>query len=69
MTQPTKLAFEERYDDDSGVEFAVSFNGHEVHSNGCQGVVEFEHAGVTSFPVDRLDWLIERLVAIKELAT
>ena len=69
MTQPTKLAFEERYDDDSGTEFAVRFDGIETHSNGCQGTVEFECGGSTTFPVDRLDWLIERLVAIKELAT
>lgn len=54
----TKIAFEKRYLDDSGVQFRVRLN----NSN-----VEFEaECGITVFPVEELDWLITALSRIRE---
>lgn len=60
------MSFETRYDDDSGVEFAVrlkpSFHGEQI--------IEFEHVGTCDFPADRMDWLIGCLERIRtELTT
>jgi hypothetical protein len=60
MTEPlmaTKIAFEQRYSDDSGVEFGVRLDG---------GEIEFECVQKVSFPVAKLDWLIAALKRIKE---
>ena len=54
--QATKLAFEKRYGDDSGVEFGVRMDG---------GEIEFEAVNKVRFPVGELDWLIAALARIK----
>lgn len=54
--QATKIAFEKRYRDDSGVEFAVRMDGEEL---------ELESIDKVSFPISELDWLIDALVRIK----
>lgn len=58
--QATKLAFEKRYGDDSGVEFGVRLDG---------GEIEFEAVNKISFPVGELDWLIAALARIKAETT
>jgi hypothetical protein len=56
----TKLAFEERYCDDSGIEFAVRFD-----ANDDDGAIEFERINKVDFPIGRLSWLIECLRRIQ----
>jgi hypothetical protein len=65
MTEPkmTRIAFERRYSDDSGVEFAVSLESRP------DARVEFEHIGKVDFPVEELDWLIECLQRIRSEVT
>lgn len=53
----TKIAFEKRYSDDSGVSAAVRLDG---------GVIEFEAVNKVTFELDQLDWLIAALDRIKE---
>ncbi len=54
----TKIAFEEHYVDDSGIECAVRFCGREE-------TIGFERCGVAiEFPVEKLSWLRECLARI-----
>ncbi len=54
------IAFEKRYSDDSGVEFAVRLNVSNI---------EFESVNGISFPVEELDWLIASLQRIRDEVT
>lgn len=54
--QATKMAFEKRYSDDSGVQIGVRLDGDKI---------EFEAVDKISFPVEELDWLISALTRIK----
>jgi hypothetical protein len=54
--RPTKIAFERRYSDDSGVQFAVRLDGNKI---------EFESINEISFPCEEIDWLIACLLRIK----
>ena len=54
--QATKIAFEKRYSDDSGVEFAVRLNGQEI---------EFAAVQTVFFPAEEVDWLMAALTRIK----
>lgn len=56
--KPTKIAYEKRYSDNSGVEFAVRLNATEI---------EFKSINTINFPVEELDWLIESLMNIRGL--
>ena len=53
----TKLAFEKRYGDDSGVEYGVRLDGDEI---------ELEAMDTIHFPVEELDWLIAALERIRD---
>jgi hypothetical protein len=53
----TALAFERRYADGSGVEYAVRLKGDKI---------ELESVDDVSFPVAELDWLIACLQRIKD---
>jgi hypothetical protein len=56
----TKIAFERRYSDDSGVEFGVSYS-----TEPWPGQIQFECVGKVQFPVQELDWLIACLQRIR----
>ena len=61
-----KMAWEKRYSDDSGVEFAVRFDSEQnAISDGTQGVIELESINAVTFPVCEIDWLITCLEKIK----
>lgn len=60
MITPTKIAFEERYSDDSGVEFAVCFDSSKQREE-----LKFECVNTVEFPADRLDWIIDCLTYIR----
>ncbi len=65
-----KIAWEQRYSDDSGVEFAVRYDATKPHYNDASATIELEAINAVSFPASRLDWLIECLTRIKtELET
>lgn len=54
--RPTSMSFEQRYSDDSGVEYAVRLHNNEI---------EFESIGCIRFPLEEIVWLIECLQVIK----
>jgi hypothetical protein len=57
---PTKIAFEQQYSDDSGVEFAVRLDN---------GEIEFESLAIARFPAEELGWLIKCLIQIQDMTT
>lgn len=57
--KPSRLYFEQRYGDNSGVEFAVRYYG-------VDNRIEFDSLGEVSFPIEELDWLIACLTRIRE---
>lgn len=56
--KPTRIAFERRYADDSGVEYAVRLDNQE-------GVIEIEHVDTIDIPSSEVDWLIDALNAVR----
>lgn len=57
---PTKIAFEKKYSDDSGVEFAVRYE-----ANDCFEPIEIEHVNTISIPLEQLDWIIDALCEVR----
>lgn len=54
----TKIAFEQTYSDNSGVEFAVRLDNNEI---------EFESTvGKIVFPIEKIGWLIDAMNRIRE---
>lgn len=53
----TSIAFERRYVDDSGVEFAVRLVNREI---------ELEAVNKINFPEEEIDWLINCLYRVKD---
>lgn len=51
----TKMAFEKRYTNDSGVYSAVRLDGCDI---------EFDHCASVRFPLEELEWLIAALTRI-----
>ena len=64
-SSPSKIAWEKRYADDSGVEFAVRYNADNVSYNGANGFIEFESVDTLRFPLEELEWLIDCLSSLK----
>lgn len=62
--KPQKMAFEKRYSDDSGVEYAVRYDATKMHHSGGM-TIELESINTIQFPTSKLDWLIECLTRIK----
>jgi len=62
---PQKMTWEQRYSDDSGVQYAVRYDAMDGHYDGC---AKIQIAAVYSadFPVTQLDWLIACLCKIRE---
>jgi len=50
------------YEDGSGIEYAVRFDGH---ANEGMGQIEFQAVDKVSFPLNRIGWLIDCLEKIK----
>lgn len=57
---PTDIGFEEMYEDQSGVEFGVVYR---KRNHGDE--IELTHINKVGFPIERLDWLIDRLNDIR----
>jgi len=58
--KPTKIEFEDKYADGSGVEYAV-------RADFSSGLVMLEHVDSIEIPKDRLDWFIDKLTQIREI--
>lgn len=61
---PSKAEFLDFYGDNSGVEYAVRID---LTSDGNE--IEICHVGEVTIPLERLDWLIARLQACRDIAT
>lgn len=53
------------YNDGSGTEFQVSYDAQKVGFDGELGLVTIEHVSEIDWPLDKIDWLVERLLAAK----
>lgn len=60
MNRPTKIVYTEPYSDSSGVEFSVTY---EQSRQGAE--ITFLHLHEVAFPIETLDWLIDRLQRIR----
>ncbi len=61
MERLSKMEWTENYSDDSGVEYGLRYDG--TKDDG--GIIEFEHIDKVDFPIDKLNWLIDRLFKMK----
>lgn len=66
MVNPNKLAFERRYSDGSGIEYAIRLDSNSIADNAEKGEIEFEHINKCKFPLSEIDWIIECLQKIKD---
>lgn len=48
----TKMAFEVKYSDDSGIEFSVGLDG-----DAYEEEIKLKHVEEITFPLNRLEWL------------
>ena len=62
---PQKIEWEQRYSDDSGVQYAVRYDAVNMHYDGCP-VIKFEAVDKAEFPITQLDWIISCLCKIKK---
>ena len=60
----SKMAFEEMYSDDSGVEYAVRYDCYGKSTEG-EGVIQFECIEKIDFPISKINWLIDCLEVIR----
>jgi len=58
----TVLALEEPYGDGSGIEYGVRYDSSNDES---LGPIEIHHVGEISWPVAKLDWLIDALSRVR----
>ena len=62
---PEKGEWSIKYSDESGVEYGISYDAAMMDSNGENGVVLIESVYVVEWPLGKIDWLVERLIAAK----
>ena len=62
---PQKMAWEQRFSDDSGVQYAVRYDAVEKHYDGC-AAIQITSIDTAIFPVTELDWLIACLIKIRD---
>lgn len=61
MMKTQKISFEDKYSDDSGIEFGVAFDDLKFDDE-----ITFDRINKVSFPMSRIDWMIDCLTYIKE---
>lgn len=64
QTSMSKMVWEIRYSDDSGVEYGISYDSNKKTNEGV-GAIIFESIDTTEFPQSKIDWLIDCLQKIK----
>ena len=60
-----KIAFEQRYSDDSGVEYAVRYDTTQGNNRTAGPTIVIEAINTVCFPIEELDWLIACLDRIR----
>lgn len=61
-----RMVYAERYSDGSDIEFQVEYVCEPyLHDNSIDGVINITHLDTITFPITKLDWLIECLQRIK----
>lgn len=64
--KPDRLTYHEKYSDGSSVEFGVTYHKEPyLHDKKIIGYVDITHIDTATFPITKLDWLIECLQRIK----
>jgi len=61
MNSPLKITYTEPYSDSSGVEFSVTY---EQSRRGAE--ITLHHVHDVAFPIEALDWLIDKLQRIRD---
>lgn len=63
----SKMAWQQNYSDNSGVEYAVEFDATEDKRGSDKelGVIRLHNVGYVEFPVTKIQWLIDCLEHIK----
>ena len=62
-----RLTYAERYSDNSGIEFSVEYVKEPYfHDPRISGVINLHHVDTITFPVTKLDWLIDCLSRVKQ---
>ena len=59
------MSWEQRYSDDSGVQYAVRYDAVDMHYDGC-AKIQIEAGENADFPITQLDWLIACLCRIRQ---
>lgn len=62
---PQKMAWEQRYSDDSGVQYAVRYDAVDTHYDGC-AKIQIAATDSAELPITQLDWLIACLCKIRD---
>ncbi len=62
---PQRISWEQRYSDDSGVQYAVRYDEVDKHYDGC-AKIQIVAVDSAEFPVTQLDWLIACLCKIRD---
>ena len=58
------MAWVQRYSDDSGIQYAVSYDAIDLHYDGCPAI-KMQAVNTAEFPISQLDWLIACLCKIR----
>lgn len=62
---PQRMAWEQRYSDDSGVQYAVRYDAVDTHYDVC-AKIQIAAVDSADFPITQLDWLIACLCKIRD---
>lgn len=63
MPAPSRIDFEEEFEDGSGIEYSISC----IQDNNTQSyIIQFSSDETVCFPMEKIDWLIDRLNYIKK---
>lgn len=69
VSAPEKGSWSKNYSDDSGVEFGIEYDLQEYVIGGeAPGLVKIEHIDSIEWPIDKIDWLIDCLSHVREIA-
>ena len=62
-----KLMYCERYNDGSGIEYAVEFSSEPyLHDETIIGAISVTHVDTVTLPITKLDWLIDCLELVRQ---
>ena len=62
---PQRMAWDQKYSDDSGVQYSVCYDAVDTHYDGC-AKIQIKAVNSVDLPITQLDWLISCLYKIRE---